>query len=495
MRPKTHTKKSSLIETLHAVHSPSPHGGPEIDDLATLASEICGTPYAAIHLEIGGDSVEISRVGGMSAKNTRVLSLLGNLKSATGTLAISAEDVDGRFVGIASGLTKESARFFSGVAIESLEGVHLGTLSVLDVVPRTLTAQQQNALRILGRHIASHLEIARLAKLGRVLLEKASDELGELPSTDAELRLVADQLPARVSYVTRDYTYAFANEAFYRELGEKPAAVVGRSVSQVIGKQEWTLWKPYLDQALRGTRVDTERLVMYPDGSRWLQAIFLPDKTATGEVQGVVIYLAEISRQRVAERALTESNVRSEAAAAGSGAGTFVKPPHGRGSFSEIPSQHDSSGDEAAIRHSADRLSIEDSEGTKICTERWMLARGNAKFGDDGEPLKLNGVVLDTTEGYEAEKALAVANAWTETVLRIAEIGRFDFDPNSHIVNGDAIVAALFGMTDHEAEEETAEMFTARIHPEDQARVADAFQRAAAEGSEFDIEYRVIVEL
>ena len=52
-------------------------------------------------------------------------------------------------------------RFYAGAPLVNEEGIVLGTLCVFDHVPRTLTEQQQQALRVLARHVMTHLELRR----------------------------------------------------------------------------------------------------------------------------------------------------------------------------------------------------------------------------------------------------------------------------------------------------------------------------------------------
>ena len=53
-------------------------------------------------------------------------------------------------------------RFYTGAPLLTPEGKSLGTLCVLDTVPRHLSSTQHEALRVLARQVMAHLELRRI---------------------------------------------------------------------------------------------------------------------------------------------------------------------------------------------------------------------------------------------------------------------------------------------------------------------------------------------
>ena len=86
-----------------------------------------------------------------------------------------------------------------------------------------------------------------------------------LRASEAELRLIMDNVPARVSYIDRDYRYRFLNRHNEEWLGESRKELTGRQIADVVGNQPRELLYPgrAAERALGNFQVSEGMFVNY----------------------------------------------------------------------------------------------------------------------------------------------------------------------------------------------------------------------------------------
>jgi diguanylate cyclase (GGDEF)-like protein/PAS domain S-box-containing protein len=130
-----------------------------------------------------------------------------------------------------------------------------------------------------------------------------------LRASEAELRLIMDNVPARVSYIDRDYRYRFLNRHNEEWLGESRKELAGQHVAEVIGEERARQLAPILDKVLQGQVVSTEMLLAQPSGeSRWESVHYAPNRDGEGHVIGIYAVHTDIHDQKRNEDALRRAN-------------------------------------------------------------------------------------------------------------------------------------------------------------------------------------------
>ena len=130
-----------------------------------------------------------------------------------------------------------------------------------------------------------------------------------LRASEAELRLIMDNVPARVSYIDRDYRYRFLNRHNEEWLNASRRDLTGRRVIEVNGEARFNQIQPLLDRVLNGEEVSTEELLDQPDGrKRWESIHYAPNRDAEGNVIGIYAVHTDVHEERHNEEALRRAN-------------------------------------------------------------------------------------------------------------------------------------------------------------------------------------------
>ena len=133
----------------------------DFDDLASLAARICGTPTALVTL-VDADRLWFKSKVGMDATQTsRDRAFCAHAILSSDLLIVPDATADGRFSANPFVTGPPHIRFYAGAPLVTPDGQALGTLCVIDQVPRQLTPEQADALRVLSRQVVAELELRR----------------------------------------------------------------------------------------------------------------------------------------------------------------------------------------------------------------------------------------------------------------------------------------------------------------------------------------------
>ncbi|KAB8332687.1 tetratricopeptide repeat protein [Scytonema tolypothrichoides VB-61278] len=143
------------------------------DDLTFLAAQICHTPIAIISLIDGHRQWFKSKVGLTAPETSRDLAFCAYTILQQKPLIVRNALADSRFATNALVLGDPNIRFYAGAPLITPEGFGMGSLCVIDIMPRDLTLEQVEALRILSSQVMAQFELRRHAiTLSRNLIQQ-----------------------------------------------------------------------------------------------------------------------------------------------------------------------------------------------------------------------------------------------------------------------------------------------------------------------------------
>lgn len=148
------------------------------DDLTELAARICEAPIAMITLVDEKRQWFKSKIGVTVNETSRDISFCGHAIEQSDLFIVPDATLDKRFAKNPLVTSDPKIRFYAGAPLITPDGHTLGTLCVIDKVPRQLSADQQQALRVLARHVMTQLELRRHSRE----LARAHEAHGELQS-------------------------------------------------------------------------------------------------------------------------------------------------------------------------------------------------------------------------------------------------------------------------------------------------------------------------
>ncbi len=395
----------------------------DFDEVVLLAAQLCEAPIAVVNLIAENRQFFKAEVG-LGVRETPLdVSICAHAILQPGLFVVPDTTRDPRFAANPLVTGAPHLRFYAGALLETEDGLPLGTLCVLDSVPRPdgLTVQQRFALDVLARQVMAQHELRRALAAQR--------------ASERRFRVLADAMPQMVWATLPDGSHDYYNARWYEFTGVPFGSTDGVAWNGMFHPDDqaraWERWRHSLET---GEPYEIEYRLRRADGAyRWTLGRALPVRDAEGRIERWFGTCTDIEDIKATEEKLRVSEERLRLAlGAAEMIGTFVwdvdadrftadasfarlfdqDPAAMAGGMSqagllEVVDPADRDRVQQQILRTIDMGEPYDIEHRVVQRSgevRWIVARGRCRRDAPGGNRRFSGAVVDITERKRAEE-------------------------------------------------------------------------------------------
>lgn len=201
---------------------------------------------------------------------------------------------------------------------QAAAAVRLGNLTVRN---GTLA---QDELGALGREFDAMTDSLEKRSVSLVMVNAdLAQQVALRTKTEQRIRLITDNLPALIAYVSTDGVYSFVNRQFDIILGLDSASMVGKHVRDVLGEKNFERLRPHTREVYSGKPVSFEVRLETAKASRDFRANYIPDFDTQGDIVGFFVMHEDITERKVIDAQLHSLNNRFLLATEAGGIGVW----------------------------------------------------------------------------------------------------------------------------------------------------------------------------
>ncbi len=218
----------------------------EFDDLVKLASNICKAPISIITLVDSDRQWFKSAVGMEGDETNRNHAFCAHAINQDDPMIVKDATSDERFHDNPFVIEDPNVRFYAGMPLVTPNGHKLGTLCVIDTVPRELTEEQLFSLNVLSKQVMKLLELRlKLKDLGNAYVEIKNNnkKINQLNAINARLlSIIGHDLRNSINNglgLIELYTSGLLTLEEYAENAPELKSVLTTSAELLTNLQKW----------------------------------------------------------------------------------------------------------------------------------------------------------------------------------------------------------------------------------------------------------------
>ena len=226
MKKDSTLAESRRLEALRSYHILDTPPEASYDDITRLAAEICGTPMSLITLVYTSRQWFKAKVGIGGSETPREMAFCAHALDGKMLLVPDATQ-DARFAENPLVTAEPHIRFYAGAPLITPGGETLGTLCVIDKVPRELSPTQLHALRVLSHAVMEKMELRKEIEIEKKAVEKWRE-------AEERSRLVVDSTLDGVITIDAQSRITGFNRAAERIFQRSSSEVLGQGMAEMM---------------------------------------------------------------------------------------------------------------------------------------------------------------------------------------------------------------------------------------------------------------------